>query len=187
MHDSGLCYIGRSGLNEEKGRTVANRLLEWLNVAFKLQGEPAGPGHSGAYAYEYPGVKELLGSHGLEVSARFLPVGEDGENILAAEKNQLTSYRKRHGELPPFNSTDPDYRGIRRAARLRAARRRAGEFLRGPMAFWGNRHLGKPRFTMTFSVTVGGKSPEFRAMTDRLLILRLPVRVLQGAPEFAAT
>jgi hypothetical protein len=57
--------------------------------------------HPGAALYEK--AKPLLGEHRLEVRALFLP----DEEIIVAEAGELTNYRQRHGELPPFNAADP--------------------------------------------------------------------------------
>ncbi len=89
--ESGVVYIGRSGVREEKMRTVAWRLKEWLRR-----------GHSGAETYAR--VKpDLPDNHGLEVSALYLPVSE----VCKGEAEKLEAYRKQFGEPPPFNSNLP--------------------------------------------------------------------------------
>lgn len=88
---SGLVYIGRSGLRASgNGRTVANRMREWLAIW-----------HPGAALYDK--AKTMLGNHRLQVRALFL----HDEGIVATEAEELINYRRRHGELPPFNSVDP--------------------------------------------------------------------------------
>lgn len=88
---SGLVYVGRSGLRATgNGRTVANRMREWLSVW-----------HPGAALYEK--ARPLLGDHGVEVRARFL----SDERIVADETEEIINYRRRHGELAPFNSINP--------------------------------------------------------------------------------
>ena len=57
--------------------------------------------HPGAALYDQ--AKPLLGNGPVEVRALFLP----DERIVAAEEEELIEYRRRHGELPPFNSATP--------------------------------------------------------------------------------
>jgi len=57
--------------------------------------------HPGAALYDK--AKTMLGNHRLQVRALFL----HDEGIVATEAEELINYRRRHGELPPFNSVDP--------------------------------------------------------------------------------
>jgi hypothetical protein len=89
--ESGVVYIGRSGLCKEKKRTVRLRLKEWLRR-----------GHSGAITYER--VKSTLPpNHSLQVSALYLPAS----GVQAKEAEEIDTYRKQFGEPPPFNSNIP--------------------------------------------------------------------------------
>ncbi len=89
--ESGVVYIGRSGVREEKMRTVAWRLKEWLRR-----------GHSGAETYARV-VPDLPHNHSLEVRALYLPVIE----VCKGEAEEIEAYRKQFGEPPPFNSNLP--------------------------------------------------------------------------------
>lgn len=96
VDSSGLSYVGRSGFRTARTtRTIANRIEEWLSVW-----------HPGAAAYH--NAKLLLDGavpdHRLEVRAMFL----SDEDIEDAEVGELRNYRRSYGELPPFNSADPD-------------------------------------------------------------------------------
>ncbi len=89
--ESGVVYIGRSGVQEEKQRTVGVRLNEWLLRH-----------HSGAETYEH--VKFTLpDNHSLQVSALYLSASE----VQAKEAEEIDTYRKQFGEPPPFNSNIP--------------------------------------------------------------------------------
>jgi hypothetical protein len=94
---SGLIYIGRSGFRERgRGRTVANRLREWITQQ-----------HSGANTYA-KAVSTLdrsptLADRKLQVRAMFVP----DEQIEAKEAEALAEYFAIHAELPPCNSSTP--------------------------------------------------------------------------------
>ena len=89
--ESGVVYIGRSGVREEQRRTVRLRLKEWLRR-----------GHSGAETYKNAQPK-LPPDHSLQVSALYLPVSE----VRDKEKDEIRKYRDMFGEPPPFNSNIP--------------------------------------------------------------------------------
>jgi len=89
--ESGVVYIGRSGVHEEQKRTVGCRLKEWLRRY-----------HSGAETYKR--VKPTLPvDHSLQVSALYPPAS----GVQAKEAEEIDTYRKQFGEPPPFNSNIP--------------------------------------------------------------------------------
>jgi len=96
VDSSGLVYIGRSGFRKNgRGRTVANRLREWLTLQ-----------HSGAntYARAAPILDaSVYADRRLQARAMFVP----DEEIEAAEARTLDEYFSRHAELPPCNSSTP--------------------------------------------------------------------------------
>ncbi len=92
--ESGVVYIGRSGICEERKRTVGSRLKEWIRR-----------GHSGAETYARAKAisPDKFLKHSLQVSVLHLPVSE----ICDREAKEIDAYRKRFGESPPFNSNIP--------------------------------------------------------------------------------
>jgi len=93
---SGLIYIGRSGFRKRgRGRTVANRLREWINL------QHPGPN---TYAKALSTLdKSQWADRKLQVGAIFLP----DDQIEAAEGMALAEYFELHAELPPCNLSTP--------------------------------------------------------------------------------
>jgi len=94
---AGILYIGRSGFRSQKtGRTLGNRIDEWLKSA-----------HSGGFRFQ--GVKHLLDAspafrgYRLQAQAKVVPDNEIGK----AEVASLQGYSSVYAELPPINSSMP--------------------------------------------------------------------------------